>query len=139
MSRWCVSAYVNGDVILYYTKLFNSASNSTTGLLTPLRRLDEFVASYFGVSLAVQGLPPQPRADSWSKCSKRLIKKPMLHIASPVFWGLSPVQGVEKGAFSLLHLDVKFAHNWLLWGTPHEWRPRGIRNPRPPDSIYTNY
>ena len=73
------------------------------------------------------------------KVLKETHQNPMLHMASPVFWGLSPVQGVEKGAFSLLHLDVKFAQNWLLWGTPHEWRPRGIINPRPPDSIYTNY
>ena len=30
----------------------------------------------------------------------------------------SPLSGVKICAFSLLHLDVKFTHHWLLWGTP---------------------
>ena len=42
-------------------------------------------------------------------------------------------------AFPLLHLDVHFEPPWLVWGTPHARRWKGIINPRPQDSIYTNY
>ena len=54
-----------------------------------------------------------------------------------VAWRL--MWSVKIGAFSLPRLDVNFAQGWLLWGTPHEWRSKGIINPRPPDNIYTNY